>query len=85
MSVPVPRNIFALKGDVTITIDNTIRNSSGRTSLESCRLWTCTTTLPGIKAIGEGVIAPALTGTIFPFRARVKPVDLSIVKIETDP
>lgn len=72
-----------LKGDVTINIDNTIRNSSGRTIAEGfTQVMNFTTTPPGIRGIGEGVIVPASTGTIFPFRAaNLSSVDLTIVKI----
>jgi alpha-2-macroglobulin len=72
-----------LKGDVTISIDNTVRNSSGRTLGDNfVKVMNFTTTPPGIKAVGQGVIVPASTGTIFPFRAaNLSSVDLSIIKI----
>ncbi|MBE0677094.1 MAG: hypothetical protein IH591_20745, partial [Bacteroidales bacterium] len=72
-----------LQGEVTVTVDGTLRSSLG-SSLETptSNTFNFTTILPGLKPVGDGVIVPASSGLIFPFRAaNIRTIDLTIIKI----
>jgi uncharacterized protein YfaS (alpha-2-macroglobulin family) len=72
-----------LEGTVDLNVEPSIRNTKGveLDSPYSTQL-DFTSVLPGIMAVGDGVILPSSENLIFPFKAaNLKAVDLKIVKI----
>ncbi len=72
-----------LSGEITVIVDASVRSRSGVKLKDTFkRQLNFTTILPGIKEVGSGVIIPASTGLILPFRAaNLSAVDLTIIKI----
>jgi len=72
-----------LQEEVTLNVEPSVKNSKGQglQSAFSVNL-DFTSTLPGIKQVGNGVILPSSVNLIFPFKAaNLRAVDLKIIKI----
>lgn len=72
-----------MDGDITLSIEQGLRNHKGITLKERYTLsHSYTPVPPEIKVAGEGIIAPSGDGNIFSFRAvNLAAVDLTIIKI----
>jgi uncharacterized protein YfaS (alpha-2-macroglobulin family) len=70
-------------GEVELTIDGSVRNSSGeRLGEPVSRRINFTPVEPGIRSAGRGVIMPSSGNLIFPFlAANLSAVDLTVIKI----
>lgn len=75
--------IDRLQGEVKVNVEATVRNSEGRQlGTASVQTFSFTIIKPGITPVGDGVIVPASSNLIFPFRAaNLRAVDLTIIKI----
>ncbi|MDX9928981.1 MAG: MG2 domain-containing protein [Bacteroidales bacterium] len=75
-----------LQGPRQVIIESVLRSNSG-TTLDSTieKTLNFTSIMPGVMGVGEGVILPASSGIIFPFRAAgLSAVDLTIIRIFTN-
>ncbi|MBM3420415.1 MAG: hypothetical protein FJY11_04690, partial [Bacteroidetes bacterium] len=75
--------IDRLQGEIKVNIESAIRNSTGgQLGTTSVQTFNFTIIKPGLQPVGEGVILPASSSLVFPFRAaNLRAVDLTIIKI----